>query len=176
MRNPSQEHLHEWLIYDPQTGVFTWRKKPRGGRRREAGGIAGTAKKDGRRMIGVGSYGQIFSARLAWIYCGGVIPDGMEVDHKDCDPGNDRFDNLRLATSQEQKRNRRVQSNNRSGLKGAYYHACRKGKKWRSQIKLEVGGGSGKFKFLGYFHTAQEAHEAYKAAAPKYFGEFARAA
>jgi hypothetical protein len=172
MRNPSQEHVHEWLIYDPETGVFTWRKKPRGGRRREVGGIAGTVNKLGYRLIGLGSYGQVFAGRVAWIYCHGSIPDGMEVDHRDCNTGNDRLANLRLATSQEQKRNRRVQTNNISGLKGAYYHACRKGKKWRSQIKADYG----KLVFLGYFHTAQEAHEAYKAAAPKYFGEFARAA
>jgi hypothetical protein len=171
MRNPSQEHVHEWLIYDPETGVFTWRKKPRGGRRREVGQIAGTNSK-GYRLIGLGSYGQIGAHRVAWIYCHGSIPEGMEVDHKDCDPSNNKLDNLRLATSQEQKRNKRVQSNNQSGLKGAYYHACRKGKKWRSQIKADHG----KLVFLGYFHTAQEAHEAYKAAAPKYFGEFARAA
>lgn len=44
-----------------------------------------------------------------------------------------------------------------------------KGKKWRTQIK--VGDD---VIFLGYFHTALEAHEAYGRAAVKYFGEFAR--
>ena len=74
----------------------------------------------------------------------------------------------RLATSSQQKQNRKIQSNNRSRLKGAYYHACRPGMKWRSQIK--VGGC---LKFLGYYETAREAHEAYKRAAFVEFGEFA---
>jgi hypothetical protein len=109
--------------------------------------------------------------RLAWVYVHGSIPDGMEIDHKDCDPTNNRLDNLRLATSSQQKQNKRVQSNNRAGLKGAYYHACRTGKKWRSQIKVGQ-----RLIFLGYFHTAEEAHEAYAAAAAEHFGEFARVA
>ncbi len=98
----------------------------------------------------------------------------MEIDHKDTDPSNNRLDNLRLATSQEQKRNKKVQSNNRSGLKGAYYHACRKGKKWRSQIR--IGPGRENLIFLGYYDTALEAHMAYRSAAIRHFGEFARAA
>ena len=52
----------------------------------------------------------------------------MEVDHKDGNPSNNRLSNLRLATSRQQKQNKRVQSNNRARLKGAYYHAVHKGK------------------------------------------------
>lgn len=70
-------------------------------------------------------------------------------------------------SSSQQKMNKSVQSNNRSGLKGAYYHACRKGKKWRSQIKHD-----GRLEFIGYFDTAQEAHEAYLSRSNELFGEF----
>ena len=101
----------------------------------------------------------------------GLTIGGAEVDHKDTDPSNNAIWNLRLATSTEQKQNKKVQSNNRSGLKGAYYHACHKGKKWRSQIKV-----GDRLIFLGYFHTAIEAHEAYASAALEHFGEFARVA
>ena len=96
---------------------------------------------------------------------------GAEIDHKDGDPSNNAIENLRLATSSQQKQNKGVQSNNRCGLKGAFYHACHKGKKWRSQIKV-----GDRLIFLGYFHTAMEAHEAYAAAAVEHFGEFARVA
>ena len=172
MQLPSQETVREWLNYDAATGVFTWRKKPRGGRRRESGRIAGTTRKNGYIFIGLGSYRQIGAHRLAWIHTNGPIPDGMEIDHKDTNPGNNRLDNLRLATSRQQKRNKKVQSNNRSGLKGAYYHACRKGKKWRSQIR--IGAGKENLIFLGYYESALEAHMAYRAAAIQHFGEFAR--
>lgn len=167
---PTQSLLHEWLDYEPLTGIFHWKKEPRP-HRPLIGQAAGTLRKSGYVLINVRGFGPLGAHRLAWIYVYGVTIGGAEIDHKDGDPKNNAIDNLRLATSTEQKRNKRVQSNNRSGLKGAYYHACHKGKKWRSQIK--VGDD---LLFLGYFHTAQEAHEAYSDAAHKHFGEFARTA
>lgn len=168
---PSQAVLHEWFDYDPKTGIFVWRKEPR-----EIGSVLGKVagslvKKTGYVTISVPGFGQIQAQILAWIFVHGLTIGGAEIDHIDCDPSNNAIENLRLATSSQQKQNRRVQSNNRSGLKGAYYHACHKGKKWRSQIKV-----GDRLIFLGYFHTAQEAHEAYGAAAHEHFGEFARVA
>lgn len=158
------------MDYDPATGVFTWIKEPRtiGPC---LGKVAGTARKNGYRLISLPGFGQIMAHRLAWIYIHGLTIGGAEIDHKDGNPANNAIENLRLATSSQQKQNKGVQSNNRSGLKGAYYHACHKGKKWRSQIKV----GSDLI-FLGYFHTAEEAHSAYVRAASEHFGEFARAA
>lgn len=166
---PSQSLLHEWLDYDPETGIFRWKKEPRQCRPL-LGHVAGTLR-NGYLFIKVRSFVPIGAHRLAWIYVHGLTIGGAEIDHIDGDPSNNAIENLRLATSSQQKQNKGVQSNNRSGLKGAYYHACHKGKKWRSQIKV-----GDRLIFLGYFHTAQEAHEAYVRAASEYFGEFARAA
>jgi hypothetical protein len=135
------------------------------------GAVAGTQRKNGYVFIGVRNYQQIGAHRLAWIYVHGSIPPGMEIDHRDGNPSNNALNNLRLATSSQQKMNKRVQSNNRSGLKGAFYHACHNGKKWRSQIKIGRD-----LIFLGYFDTAEEAHRAYEEAATQYFADFARAA
>jgi hypothetical protein len=167
---PSQEILHEWLNYDPDTGIFLWRKEPRSSRPL-IGGSAGSFRKTKYNLIKVPGFGLIGAHRLAWIYMHGPTIGGAEIDHIDGNPANNAISNLRLATSRQQKHNKSVQSNNRSGLKGAYYHACHKGKKWRSQIK--VGDD---LIFLGYFHTADEAHAAYGRAAVEYFGEFARIA
>lgn len=156
--------------YDPKTGVFVWKKlSTKALQKRHEGKVAGTNGHDGRRRIYYRGTSHN-AARIAWVYMNGPIPDGMEVDHIDCDCTNDAIDNLRLATSSQQKMNKGAQSNNRAGLKGAFYHACRPGKKWRSQIKVKGLG----LKFLGYYATAQEAHEAYIEACQKYFGEFAR--
>lgn len=165
---PSQDIVQEWLDYDPATGVFRWKKEPRkiGP---VLGCVAGTTNKLGYVLIGIPGFKQIQAHRLAWIYVHGLTIGGAEIDHKDGDPSNNAIDNLRLATSSEQKRNKRVQANNRCGLKGAYYHACRPGKKWRSQIKV-----ADRLIFLGYFNTAEEAHAAYGKAAVEHFGEFAR--
>jgi len=167
---PSQAILREWLHYEPDTGVFRWKKEPRP-ERPLMGSIAGTVKKTGYRFIKVRGFDQIGAHRLAWIFVNGLTIGGAEIDHIDGNPANNAIKNLRLATSSQQKQNKRVQSNNRSGLKGAYYHACRKGKKWRSQIKVV-----NELKFLGYFDTAEEAHAAYQKAAAHHFGEFARVA
>lgn len=171
VRTPPARLLQELLNYNHHTGAFTWRSGLQWGRQRKAGTAAGGRRPTGYVFINVHGYGPVGAHRLAWIYVHGGVPGGMEVDHIDCDPSNNAIGNLRLATSSQQKQNKRVQSNNRAGLKGAYYHACHKGKKWRSQIK--VGNGS---VFLGYFATAEEAHAAYARACVEHFGEFARAA
>lgn len=167
---PTQALLHDWFDYDPRTGIFVWRKEPR-----EIGAVlgkqSGTTNVHGYVLIGVPGFWQIQAHKLAWIYVHGLTIGGAEIDHIDTNPSNNAIGNLRLATSTQQKQNRSVQSNNRCGLKGAYFHACRKGKKWRSQIKV-----GGRLIFLGYFNTAQEAHEAYGNAAREHFGEFARLA
>ena len=166
---PTQELLREWFDYNPTTGFFVWKKEPReiGPR---LGKVAGTNNRK-YTMISVPGFRQLGAHRLAWIYMNGLTIGGAEIDHIDGNPSNNAIANLRLATSREQKRNKRVQSNNKSGLKGAFFHACRKGKKWRSQIKVGE-----RLIFLGYFDTAEQAHEAYGNAAREYFGEFARAA
>jgi hypothetical protein len=167
---PPQSLLHECLDYDPQTGIFRWKKAARTGKNR-VGEIAGSVRKSGYRCIGIPGHGQFQAHRLAWIYVYGPTIGGAEIDHRDTDPRNNAIENLRLATSSEQKQNKRVQSNNRCGLKGAYYHAAHKGKKWRAQIKVGEN-----LIFLGYFHTPEDAHAAYGDAAVTHFGQFARTA
>lgn len=167
---PTQAVLRELLDYEPLTGIFRWRKEPRPNRPL-IGKIAGSARKTGYLYIAVDGSDQIGAHRLAWIYVHGLTIGGAEIDHKDGNPSNNAIENLRLATSSQQKQNKGAQSNNRCGLKGAFYHAAHKGKKWRSQIKV-----ADRLIFLGYFHTAEEAHEAYASAAVAHFGEFARIA
>jgi hypothetical protein len=94
-------------------------------------------------------------------------PEGKMIDHRDGDPRDNRKDLLRLATSAQNLANRGAQSNNTSGHKGVSWHRARK--KWLAQIKHE-----GKNIHLGYFTGLEEAAQAYKEAALKYHGEFAR--
>jgi hypothetical protein len=164
---PSQPVLHEWLDYDAATGIFRWAKEPRPARSL-LGQVAGTRRGSGHIYIGVRGFPQLAAHRIAWVWMHGSISDEIEIDHEDGNPSNNAISNLRLATSAQQKMNKGVQSNSRSGLKGAYYHACRKGKKWRSQIKVGQ-----RLIFLGYFDTAREAHGAYLRAASQHFGQFA---
>lgn len=163
---PDLEELSHVLDYDRDTGIFRWKQQVKYDK--PVGSIAGTVRRFGYVYIGVCGSGQFAAHRLAWMMYYGHDPVG-EVDHIDGNPSNNSIKNLRLASSSEQKQNKCVQSNNRSGLKGAYYHTCHKGKKWRSQIKTKDG-----LVYLGYYHTAEEAHAAYGRAAMLYFGKFAK--
>lgn len=91
-------------------------------------------------------------------------PPGGLVDHINNNGLDNRRCNLRVCTYSENLQNRKVHKNNQSGLKGAY--PC--GGRWKSSITV-----NGKKYDLGRFDTAQQAHEAYKAAATKLHGEFA---
>ncbi len=167
---PPVELIRRSLSYDPITGIFV-RIVHTGIGKNWVGKEAGCVSVLGYRKIGITGYGQFQAHRLAWVHIHGSIPNDMEIDHIDGNPRNNALTNLRLATSSQQKMNRGVQTNSQSGLKGAYYHAIHKGKKWRSQIKVGP-----KLIFLGYYHTPDEAHQAYVKACLEYHGEFARVA
>lgn len=86
-------------------------------------------------------------------------------DHKSSVSLDNRRDNIRPANASQNSMNRAKPSTNTTGLKCAF----RSGNRFRSRI-----GISGKRINLGSFETAEEAHAAYREAAKKYFGEFAR--
>jgi HNH endonuclease/AP2 domain len=167
MTTLTQARLKQLLHYEPATGVFTWLvdRLTRGRVNVVVGQRAGTSDRAGYRSVMIDSR-RYQCSHIAVLWMTGSWPD-HEVDHKDCDPSNDAWGNLRQATSSENKWNRRVSKNSRSGLKGAYWDnslGC-----WRSQIMRH-----GKSRHLGRFNTAEEAHEAYVAAAKDIHGEFAR--
>lgn len=161
-----QERLKEVLDYDLETGVFT-NKVMRG--LHHIGEIAGGIASHGYRKINIG--GRKYSAhRLVWLYVTGSWPDG-DLDHKNLDKDDNRFENLRLANDSLNGANRRRRSDNTSGFKGvSFIHDIGK---WRAYVG---GSGSGGIAYLGCFNTPQEAHAAYVIAADKAFGEFARGA
>lgn len=107
--------------------------------------IAGSRANDG--YIGIQINNKKYQAhRLIWMYHYGKIPAGMEIDHKNRDRADNRIDNLRLVTVQENKFNR----------KGKGYTYIKSTSKYKSQIKI-----NGKSINLGHFDTPEEASEAY---------------
>lgn len=158
--------LLEMLHYDPNTGIFTW-KIQKG--RAKRGAIAGkqwnnaqTGRVIGLRLrIGQRAY---LCHRLAWYYMTGVWPP-EEIDHKNVDRLDNRWDNLRLATRAENQRNVKAQKNNRLGVKGVTFT---KGRYWaRLMVDRKVIN-------LGYHHTLDAAVKAYAEGSKKYHGEFGR--
>lgn len=92
---------------------------------------------------------------------------GQEVDHRDMNTFNNCRENLRLATRAQNIWNRGLNKRNTTGYKGVTFHKARG--KFMSIITV-----NGEHHYLGYFETAEQAHQAYSEAAIKYHGEFVR--
>ena len=105
--------------------------------------------------------------RVAWIYMTGQWPEHT-IDHRDLNPSNNKWENLRHATASQNLGNINRYRHNTSGFKGVFW--CKDKRLFRAVITVE-----GKKIPLGYFRDPAKGGEAYKAAAEKYRGEFARA-
>jgi len=149
----TQERLKELLGYDPETGVFTWRVNRTAGLKK--GDVAGAIDSEGYRLLCLDK--RYYKAhRAAWLYMTGEWP-AHSIDHIDRNPSNNRFSNLRVATTAQNGMNRRLDARNASGVTGVSW--CKNSKKWRADI-----GENGKLVRLGRFDSLAAATAARKAA------------
>ena len=162
----SQDRLKELLHYDPETGVFTWPPGTGGKGRphhpKRAGGD------DGQGYYRIWVEGRFYrSTHIAWLYMTGELPSA-QIDHADKNSLNDRWNNLRLATQNQNKANSGAYKNNSLGVKGVRLH-----RNGHNEALLRFNG---KLVYLGCYRTLAEAKAVYDAAAIEHFGEFARSA
>jgi hypothetical protein len=162
------ERVREVLDYNEHTGQMTWRVRPhpKAGRVR-AGDVAGSFDSHGRRRVKIDQVDYIFSRVVHLYMTGEWPPSGLEVDHINCDPKDNRWANLRLATRAQNEGNTRLRKNNTSGVKGVTWDRSKK--KWQAQITINCKPCN-----LGRFDDINDAAEAYHKAAQKHFGSFAR--
>lgn len=148
------EQIRQVLTYDPETGIFTWKKN---------GVIAGWSSPAGYVYIRV--LGKLRGAhRLAWLCVHGEMPP-KNIDHINRQPGDNRLANLRPCSQRQNCANASTRRDNSTGLKGVNLmpHG-------RYRALIRVGG---RVKHLGMFSSATEAHAAYMKAAIEHRGEFA---
>jgi hypothetical protein len=88
------------------------------------------------------------------------------VDHKDGDGGNNRIDNLRLATRSQNAINTKTMTSGVSGYRGVFRNQYLK-RPWAAKIKVAQ-----KEMYLGAFYTPEEASAAYENKRRELFGEF----
>lgn len=94
-------------------------------------------------------------------------PREMSIDHINGDGLDNRRENLRTCTHQQNMCNRKSRKDSTSKYLGVSWEKSKK--RWRAGI-----AANGKNKKLGRFKTELEAAIIYNIAARKYFGEFAR--
>jgi hypothetical protein len=98
---------------------------------------------------------------------GEAIPEGYEVDHINGDTLDNRRENLRLVSHNQNAMNKRNQQGSKSRFKGVSWHKGER--RWRAAIWLD-----GETVMVGRFDDEEEAARAYDAKARAAFGEFAR--
>ena len=130
------------LIYDKVTGVFSRKGK-----------VAGWVNKNGYRYVSFNGRRKL-AHRLAWEFVYGSAPNG-EIDHINGNRDDNRIDNLRIATHQENAHNMATPpKHNTSGLLGVSYY--KRDRCWSAYIKV-----NGRKRHIGYYPTAELAHAAY---------------
>lgn len=158
----TQTRLRELLDYDPETGVFRWRKRSGLQHKVAVGRRAGCVDCDryghARRRITID--GHVWPAsHLAWVWMTGEWPLNT-VDHINQQGDDDKWENLRLADHSEQMVNRRNWGRYPRGvheLRGKYMARITKG---------------GVTYYLGTFNTVEAASTAYEMAAHNLHGHF----
>lgn len=163
------ERLREVLDYDLETGVFKWRYRPEKRVQwngRFANKAAGSVDPDtGYWRIRIGDK-LYYSHRLAFLYVLGNWPR-HEVDHKNLERNDCRWNNLREATHSQNGLNKKIDpSRNRSGFKGVSLD--RRSGKWVAEATI----GGRRYRKWG-FSSAELAYSHYSEVMQKHSDGFA---
>jgi hypothetical protein len=120
----------EVLAYAPKSGSLVWKVTLNS--RAPAGSEAGTLRADGYRQVRLDGE-KLLAHRLIFLMQTGKIP--VEVDHKNRVRNDNRWKNLRAATSSENSHNTKIRATNTSGCKGVSWDKSIG--KWVARIYVE---------------------------------------
>lgn len=115
-------------LFDYKDGVLIRKKCT--ARRHTLGEAVGWSNGKGYLLVTI-RYSNYLVHRIIWAYFNGELPQ-KNIDHIDGDTTNNRIENLRLVTKSENARNKKIRSDNKSGVQGVYWVS--KIKKWEAAI------------------------------------------
>lgn len=156
----TQELLREYMHYDPTTGGCKWMKvtSPRG-----VVGVDWFSREQSKHKNVTFLRKSWRKTHLIWLYMTGELPPADKIiDHKDGNPFNNRWVNLRLATLSQN-------GGNMMSKPGRLLRGVRKaaGGKYTFEVKCQRVKHCG-----GIYETPEEAHEAYKKLHAELHGTF----
>lgn len=161
-------YLRSVLHYDPVSGIFRWHERtdvPLRWNIRFAGKRAGSTMASKYRQVTLCG-GHYYEHRLAWLYMHGSWPK-HQIDHLNNDRSDNRLENLREATNQENgvaRDQRKLRSTNKSGVVGVSW-SQKPGHKgsWYATITMD-----GHMKNLGRYENLEDAVMARREAERQY--------
>jgi hypothetical protein len=145
--------IQEYLDYNPDTGIFIWKKSP--SKKVKEGSIAGFMQNG---YVAITFNGELqYAHRLAWLFIYGKFPDNV-IDHINGIKTDNRIDNLRDVTYAVNNQNQKKgHFDSKSGKLGVSWNSSKN--KWVAKIGL-----NGKQRHLGYFDDVDEANDIYQKA------------
>ena len=161
MKNINQEFLNQILTY--KDGQLYWIASRKGGTA-TAGSLAGCKNSGGYWHTRVNG-SRYANHRLIFLMHHGYLPEF--IDHIDGNRENNRIENLRKASRQQNNCNARIRMDNTSGVKGVNWH--KKTGKWTVRVQINKTR-----KCFGLFDDLELAQLVAVEARAKYHEEFAR--
>lgn len=156
IKEVNQQALHQWFIYDKDTGNWTYRFNTKQGLMGEDATVVHSA---GYLSVRVGGKDYL-AHRLAFVYVTGSFPPD-QVDHINQNKSDNSWANLRAVDNQTNHQNEPRSNNNTSGVTGVCLH--KPTSKYRAYIMVNR-----KHIHLGLFDTVEEAKLAREEANIKY--------
>lgn len=153
-------NVKDYLKYDPDTGIFTWKKSR--SNKVKSGSIAGYKNAAGYLLVGI-NYKRVYMHRLAFLFMGQPVP--THVDHINGIKDDNRWCNLRPCNKSQNGYNSKKPLHNSSGIKGVSWNKNQN--KWHSYIY-----NNGNRLHLGYYDCIAHAACVRAIAEDKYHGEF----
>lgn len=149
---PPLDLLHKLFKYYKRSGKLTRRIAGKGGKA-PAGTAVGSPNASGHLRVKIKSRGYAIH-RLIWFMVTGIDPCEKVVDHKDLNPANNKWSNLRLVDHSTNSLN-----SDRVNHSKIYPGVHKRRGKWLARICVDY-----RRIHLGYFSTVEEAIRARKQA------------